>query len=250
MGGRPLGSHVTRAEESARHGTDTTPPDPSNVDRVVGLASRVPVAPVAVVCGITIGLFVALGILQRVAFPEWGFANLDSEVSIATRFSAALLWVAAFWWLLVALTAHPRSLAIWGWWAAVAWLAFDEGSAVHERLERSSGIDWQILYAPLIAVAAMALWGVFRRFRSHERVAAMLLTGAGTWAVVLALELIQNWGGSAAPPATYVPTMIVEEALEMIGATALLIAAMLTLQDIARTTSDSGADNGDSSMGG
>ena len=215
--------------------------DASTVGRITELVSRVPVLAVAVAAGAGIATFVALGILQRVVFGGWGFANLDSEVSVATRFSAARVWVAAFWWLLVAQAARPRSLAIWGWGAVLAWLALDEGSAVHERLERWSGVDWQIVYSPFMGLAAVALWGVFRRYRSQGRVAVLLLAGAASWIVVLALELIQNWGGSAAPATVYVPTMIAEEALEMIGSAAFLLAAMLILRQILRPSLERGA---------
>lgn len=204
--------------------------EPPKTGRVVVLASRVPAVVAAVIPGVCIGVFVVLGILQRTAFPEWGVANLDSEMSIATRFSSALLGIAAFWWLLVAITVRPRSLAIWIWWPLLAWLALDEGSAVHERLERLSGIDWQLLYIPVMAVAAVAWWGVVRRYRRQARIAALLLTGAVVWVVALALELVQNWGGSPVQAAIYVPTMIAEEALEMIGSTVLLLAAILALQ--------------------
>ena len=221
--------------------TDTAATKPPKAGRVAVVASKVPVGLVAGVSGVTITVFVVLGILQRTAFPDWSLANLDSEVSVATWFSAALLWAAAFWWLLVAMTARPRSLAIWVWWGVLAWLALDEGSAVHERLERWSGIDWQLLYVPLMGVAAVALWGVFRRYRSQARVAVLLVAGAATWVVVLALELIQNWGGPPVQAAVYVPTMIAEEALEMVGSTALLIAAMLVLQRVVRPASESEA---------
>ena len=204
--------------------------DPPKTRRVVVLASRVPAVVVAVVSGVGIGVFVVLGILQRTAFPEWGAANLDSEMSIATRFSSALLWVAAFWWLLVAATVRPRSLAIWAWWPVLAWLALDEGSAIHERLERWSGIDWQLLYVPVMGIAAVAWWGVVRRYRSQARIAALLMAGAAVWSVVLILELVQNWGGSPVQAPIYVPTMIIEEALEMIGSAVLLIAAILALR--------------------
>jgi hypothetical protein len=219
--------------------SDTAPPDLPNAGRVAVLASRVPVVLVAVVSGVAIGVFVVLGILQRVAFPDWSAANLDSEVSIATWFSATLLWVAAFWWLLVAVTGRPWSLAVWVWWPVLAWLALDEGSAMHERLERWSGIDWQLLYVPLMGVAAAALWGVFRRYRSQARIAALLMTGAVAWIVVLTLELIQNWGGSPIQAAIYVPTMITEETLEMIGSTVLLVAAILILHRTIRAASES-----------
>ena len=231
----------TESDQDVVSVTDSASTDLPNAGRVAVLTSKVPVALVAVVAGVAIAVFVVLGILQRVAFSDWSFANLDSEVSVATWFSATLLWVAAFWWLLVAVTVRPRSLAIWGWWGVLAWLALDEGSAVHERLERWSGIDWQVLYVPLMGVAAVALWGVFLRYRSQERIGALLMAGAATWIVVLALELIQNWGGSPVQAGVYVPTMITEEALEMIGSTALLIAAMLILQRTVRPASKSEA---------
>jgi hypothetical protein len=220
-------------------GSDNAPTDPPDAGRVAVLASRVPVVLVAVVSGVAIGVFVVLGIQQRVAFPDWSAANLDSEVSTATWFSATLLWVAAFWWLLVAVTDRPRSLAVWGWWPILAWLALDEGSAMHERLERWSGIDWQLLYVPLMGIAAVALWGVFRRYRSQTRIAALLGIGATAWIVVLTLELIQNWGGSPIEAAIYVPTMITEETLEMIGSTVLLVAAILILRRTIRPASES-----------
>jgi hypothetical protein len=197
--------------------------------RFVVLASRVPGAVIAVVSGIAISVLVVAGILQRTAFPEWSAANLDSEVSVATWFSAALLGAAAFWWLLVGVTARPRSLAVWMWWPVLAWLALDERTAIHERLERLSGIDWQLLYVPVMGLAAVAWWGVVRRYRSQARVVALFVVGAAVWIVVLLLELVQNWGGSPVQEAIYVPTMITEEAFEMVGSTVFLIGAILAL---------------------
>jgi hypothetical protein len=197
--------------------------------RFVVLASRVPGAVVAIVSGITISVFVAMGILQRTAFPEWSAANLDSEVSVATWYSAALLGAAAFWWLLVGVVDRPRSLAVWMWWPVLAWLALDERTAIHERLERLSGVDWQLLYVPVMGLAAVAWWGVIRRYRSQTRVVALSVVGAAVWSAVMLLELVQNWGGSPVQAAIYVPTMITEEALEMVGSTVFLIAAILAL---------------------
>jgi hypothetical protein len=207
--------------------------------RFVVLASRVPGAVVAVVSGITISVFVVMGILQRTAFPQWSAANLDSEVSVATWFSAALLGAAAFWWLLVGLADRPRSLAVWMWWPLLAWLALDERTAIHERLERLSGIDWQLLYIPVMGLAAVAWWGVVRRYRSQTRVVALFVVGAAVWIVVLLLELVQNWGGSPVQAAIYVPTMITEEALEMVGSTVFLIAAILALARSVQATRES-----------
>lgn len=194
---------------------------------------------VAVVAGVGIAVFVVLGIVQRVAFPDWGLANLDSEVSLATRFSSGLLWIAAFWWLLVALTVRPRSVALWIWCLILAWLALDEGSAVHEQLERWSGIDWQVLYLPVMGLAAAVWLGLVRRYRNDRGVVALLLAGAAVWLVALTLELVQNWGGAPVQAVVYNPTMIAEEALEMIGSTVLLLAAILALQIATRTQAQS-----------
>jgi hypothetical protein len=71
--------------------SDTTAVELSKARRGVVLASRVPGVAVAVVSGVAIGVFVVIGILQRTAFPEWSAANLDSEISVATWFSATLL---------------------------------------------------------------------------------------------------------------------------------------------------------------
>lgn len=209
--------------------------------RFVVFASRVPGFVVAVVSGMAISVFVVLGILQRTAFPEWSAANLDSEVSTATWFSAALLGAAAFWWLLVGVAERPRSLAVWMWWLVLAWLAFDERNAIHERLERMSGIDWQLLYVPVMGLAAVAWWGTVRRHRSQTRVVALLVLGAAVWIGALLLELVQNWGGSPVRAAIYIPTMITEEALEMVGSLVFLIAAILALRKSVQASPE-GAD--------
>ena len=211
------------------------PVDAPKPGRVVALAARIPAQGVAVVAAVGIGVFVVLGIVQRVVFQDWGLANLDSEVSLATRFSAALLWAGAFWWLLVAITDRPRSPALWLWWPILTWLALDEGIAVHERLERWSGVDWQVLYIPVMVVAAVAWLGLMRRYRSESRIVALLVAGAAAWVVALTAELVQNWGGAPVQAIIYDPTMIAEEALEMIGSTVLLLAAILALQIAAKT---------------
>lgn len=76
----------------------------------------------------------------------------------------------------------------------------------------------------------MAWWGLVRRYRNQPWIAPLLVAGAALWAAVLLLELVQNWGGEAVQAAIYVPTMITEEALEMIGSAVLLMAGMLALQ--------------------
>jgi len=211
------------------------------VGRLVVPVSRAPVALVAAVSGLAITVLVILGIAQRVAYPTLELANLDSEASVATGFSAALLWIAAVCWLLVAVTTQPRLLAHRIWWAVLALLALDEGYAFHERLERWSRIDWQVLYLPVLTVASLAWLGVVRRHWPQRDARVLLGAGAAAWGGALLLELIQNWGGAPVSAAIYDPAMITEETLEMIGSTTLLIAAILVLR---RTTDSGPGDDG------
>lgn len=145
-------------------------------------------------------------------------------------FSAALLWAAAGCWLLVAITLPIRSRSARIWWMVLAWLALDEGNAFHERLERWSGIDWQILYLPIMALAVVAWWGIVRRHLNEGSNVALLVGGAVAWAAALVLELVQNWGGPPVKASIYDPAMITEEVLEMIGSTLLLLSAILALR--------------------
>jgi hypothetical protein len=200
------------------------------IQSLIDLASAVPIPAIAIVSGVAITGFTLFGILQRTAFPQWDLANLDSELSVATYFSATLLWAVAAGWLLAALAARPRVRSLWTWWAVVAWLALDEGAAIHERVETWSGIDWQVLYIPILAIALMAWWGVVRRYRNQEPAHVALVAGAIVWTAALLLELIQHWGGEPATAVVYNPSMITEEALEMVGSTLFLIAAVAALR--------------------
>jgi hypothetical protein len=204
--------------------------EPRGLERLALLVSRARPLGVAVGSGVAITVLAAAGILQRTTYPLWGAANLDSEASVAMWFSAALLWAAAGCWLLVAVTARPWRLAVWIWWLVLAWLALDEGNAFHERLERWSGIDWQILYLPIMALAVVAWWGVVRRHQNEGSNVALLVGGAVAWAAALVLELVQNWGGPPVKASIYDPAMITEEVLEMIGSTLMLVAAILALR--------------------
>lgn len=200
------------------------------IQRFVEIISKVRAPIIAVVSGAAVTVFAILGILQRTAYPQWDLANLDSELSIATYFSATLLWAAAAGWLLVALATRPRARSLWIWGGVLAWLALDEGAAIHERIEKWSGIDWQILYLPILGVAAVAWWGVVRSHRNERSTRVLLIAGALCWAATLLLELIQHWGGEPATEIIYNTTMITEEVLEMVGSTVFVIAAVLALR--------------------
>jgi hypothetical protein len=171
---------------------------PRPAQDLAGLAGRVPPAVLGASASVVIAAVVVLGALQRYAYPHWRFANLDSESSMGLWFAAGLLWMAAGLWFLVVWAGRSGTRWTVVWAAALAWLALDEGNAVHERLEKWSGIDWQILYLPVIGVAALAWWAVTGSHRRERPITAAMAAGAAAWAAALLLELLQNWGGE--PP--------------------------------------------------
>jgi hypothetical protein len=199
------------------------------VERFAAEAGRLPVWTIAVIVGAAIGALVTFGVLQRTLYPHWGAANLDAEAGVGTWVSTVLLWAAALVWFLVASSVarhHPASTV---WWLVLVWLALDERNALHERIERWSGLDWQVLYLPILGIAAAAWWAVVRRHRGVTGAVAGLVTAGAAWAAALTLELLQNWGGEPVAASFYDPAMILEEGLEMVGSTALIMAGLVVL---------------------
>ncbi|MCP3975661.1 MAG: hypothetical protein GY720_14340 [bacterium] len=203
--------------------------EPRGIQRVANLVASIRPSTATLVAGCGILVFVILGTLQRTLYPDWRAANLDSEASVATVFAAVLLWAAAISWILVALIDRPRRWYMAGWSALLVLMALDEANAFHEALERRMEVDWQILYLPILLLGGVMWWRVVMRW-VPSRIASLLLAGAGTWAVTLILELVQNWGGPPVRASIYDPTMIAEEGLEMIGSTLIFTAGLFALR--------------------
>jgi len=198
--------------------------------RFGSLAARVGPRAFVWVVSLAVAILLLLGILQRYRHPGWDLANLDAERSVAKWFAAGLSWAAAGYWFLASATGRSRSRWTRIWWPALAWLAIDDGNAIHERLERWSGIDWQLLYLPILGIAGLAGLGVLLHHRSDRTVLRLMLAGGAAWAIALLLELFQNWGGPPIDWTFYSPMMIAEEIIEMIGSALFVIAGLLVLR--------------------
>jgi apolipoprotein N-acyltransferase len=162
---------------------------------------------------------VLLGILHELGAAGAVF-DLDREWQWPALLSAGLLGLVAVSTAQWA-TRGTRTRRVAGLCLAAFFLftAFDEWFGLHERLESKLAVDWQVLYAPLVLVAAVLfLFAVRTLVPGRARIA--VLSGASLWVLSQVLEDLQ-WHGDVPQP-HYAVMMVAEEAFEMLGS--LLIA--------------------------
>jgi len=124
---------------------------------VVQAARAVAVRTVACVTLGAIVVLALLGVLDwKIGLP--GPFQLGAEGGTSALFSTGLLVAAAALAVLLGTGRFaPGGLATWLALAAfLAFMAFDELLGVHEALERRTGIDWQLLYLPVVLLGGMA----------------------------------------------------------------------------------------------
>jgi hypothetical protein len=109
-------------------------------------------------------------------------------------------------------------------------MAVDEYEALHETIEHRTGIDWQVLYLPLLAVIALAWLGTLQSLSDVPFAQAMLVAGAGLWIAAQVLEHFEWTGDGSIPVRWYTPMMIVEEIGEMLGTLAFGTALLAALR--------------------
>ncbi|MDF1657007.1 MAG: hypothetical protein P1U58_05305 [Verrucomicrobiales bacterium] len=172
---------------------------------------------------IAITIFAGLGVFasSRESGTFLNLFHLDRELNFTTLFSAFLL-VANGWFLYRIHLLHgplPAPIRFLGF--IFLFMGADECLKIHETAERLTGIDWQLLYLPLIAAAGFG----WLRFAITQRGLQLLLwiLGAVAWGSSQLLEAVQwNWGGGI-QIANYLSMMIGEEILEMSGSACFLV---------------------------
>ena len=109
-----------------------------------------------------------------------------------------------------------------------AFMGLDELFEIHEALERALGVNWVLLYLPLVLAGGIGWLATLRTLlREHRVAAAAWAGGAVAWAVAQLLE-VWEWDGDVMRPAYY-PKMYLEEGLEMVGSIGWLAAMVLVL---------------------
>ncbi|MEO5710802.1 MAG: hypothetical protein ABIQ59_13380 [Nocardioidaceae bacterium] len=176
--------------------------------------------------------FVLLGIIVMAvhyAGPQLGGEGLDGEFNAPAIFSTAvLLWAAVNTAGLAASYAarsRPRVLFL-AFAGILAYFGTDELLSFHEELESWTGVDWEVLYLPLVVAGAVTGLGVLLELRQHRPLQAVYVAGGLAWVVAQLLEVIQWDGDVLVLPATIYP----EELLEVTGSAVFALAALIALR--------------------
>jgi len=155
--------------------------------------------------------------------------GLVAGVNIPALFSGAVLFVTAGLAIGVG-GSERRPWAILG--AFLAFMGIDEVMKIHENLESSTGVDWQVLYLPLIAVGGVCWLIALRRMWTHHSERLLWLGGAAAWGIAQMLELVVNAGSGAWAPLGGEMAWV-EEVLEMAGSSMFLLALYLVWRRLA-----------------
>jgi hypothetical protein len=116
----------------------------------------------------------------------------------------------------------------------LAFMALDEVLSLHERLELWTGIDWQILYMPVVAVAAIIWAGTLSwLWRLRSGGTPLLLGGAVLWLVSQVFEFVQ-WGGFRSDASGQRWAILPEELGEMFGSALFGLALLVALRQALR----------------
>jgi hypothetical protein len=159
-----------------------------------------------------------------------GLFYLDGEYNVAAAVSTGI-------WLFAAISVYAagrmleagRGRLVWsGLAAALVYLGLDEGLKLHERVEGETGIDWQLLFAPLLVATALA--GLYAVVRARRGTPQLLLVVAGAAAVAAQVLEAAQWNGDE-PVGPYRALMVPEEILEPTGAALIAVAALMLLQE-------------------
>jgi hypothetical protein len=160
--------------------------------------------------------------------------DLDKEGTVPQAYSGLLLLAAAGAAYVSARFGGPARGALLALAGVLAYMSFDEVFRIHEELDSRLDFDWQIIYAPIFAVALAGWVGVERALRDEPAQRAVWIAGAACWGVAQLLEALQ-WDGVVRPGSiegedlsgaaleralsdpSYLLKMLPEELLEMCG---------------------------------
>ena len=205
------------------------------LDRLQALALGLDPRRVLLANGVVIALLGVLGVLDLVYGSPFAIFDLDGERNAPSTYSAALWTCLSLLALLVGRAEQPAAAA--RVWQALSLplllVAADEFGEIHERLERITGIDWQILYSPFALVAAVLWVLVGRRLRELRTGFGLFVAGTVVGFVSQVIEAVE-YGPHDREVAVFDELVVAEELLEMAGAVLIGLALLAALRAVSR----------------
>jgi hypothetical protein len=160
------------------------------------------------------------------------FFDLDGEETFVTVLTGASLLAAALGAAVAGYVVVGRARLLFHTLAGFfAFMALDEMLSFHESIERTTGIDWQILYLPIFLIGAVAGIGALLVLRGLRVAWLTFLAGGLAWFVAQVFEQIQ-WGADDEPIANYNLLMVPEELLEYVGSALWFVAFVLVIRHV------------------
>ena len=182
------------------------------------------------------GAFVLVLVVTAAGSPllwePWPRLHLDREGGVPAFVSASLLVLAGVLSVLACFGRPPRvAPAAVGAGLAVlfGFMAVDEWAHLHERLQGAGGLDWPIVYLPVMLVAG-AMWLFMLRQLPRGPAAVSWCAGAGAWATATFLEQFL-YGPNDEQIAL---TMTIEEMFELAGSAAFAVALLTAIRSVVR----------------
>ena len=205
------------------------------LERLQALALRLDSRRVLIATGTVIVLLGVLDVLYLVFGSPFGIFDLNGERNVPATFSA-VLWTCVSGVALLLGRVEPPAAAARVWqtmFALLLFIAADEFGEIHERLERITGVDWQILYAPLGLVAA-GLWVlVWRRLRGLRAGFGLFVAGTVCAVVSQVIEEVE-YGANDQRVSAFDELVVGEEVLEMLAAVFIGLAFLAALRTVCR----------------
>ncbi|MDW3214174.1 MAG: hypothetical protein R8G01_09275 [Ilumatobacteraceae bacterium] len=153
----------------------------------------------------------------------------DGEKGVPAVTTAALMAGTALWAGRWARHSRERVGVIFA--GLFLFLAADDWRQIHEWLEWTTGVDWQVPYPPLAASGAVLFVLIFRKLPTGPNPARRLWVGGGaSIAIALLLEPLQ-WGTADWQVDGYAAMMVVEEFFEMVTPAAFSLALILAIAE-------------------
>ncbi|MFD1720155.1 hypothetical protein [Amnibacterium endophyticum] len=190
---------------------------------------------------VIIAITLVLGLVSRFLLPFGTFAyhllDMDGERSVPAVVSGGLLLAGG----LVVFVVAPPALLYRLLGIGLVFSAFDEVLAIHEHLQRFTGVNWIKLYLPVFAACIVVGVLLLRRLRTEApRAIPLFVAGSACWVLAQGFEWLE-WRGTDDAQPGYLPMMFAEETLEDLGSLLILVVVLVVGRTVATPRVEGGA---------